>query len=170
MVHDPALAAGVVVGAPVSPPGMGPGVGAQPGPQPSVGIIRSLCGRGVALGGSAFDQPTRTPPADVEDSTQVNNGSRAGGRQNFLGDLAEHVFVQLGISKQVFEPLILGTQLLQLLGVLGFQPAELVTPPKVGLLGDTELPGNLAVSAPRPATGRPRPTCARPAQACVASR
>ena len=81
MVHDPALAAGVVVGAPVSPPGMGPGVGAQPGPQPSVGIIRSLRGRGVALGGSVLpDQPTRTPFADVEDSTQVNNGRASAGR------------------------------------------------------------------------------------------
>ena len=41
----------------------------------------SLRGRGVALGGSVLpDQPTRTPFADVEDSTQVNNGRASAGR------------------------------------------------------------------------------------------
>jgi hypothetical protein len=49
----------------------------------------------------------------------------------------------LGLGQQPLEPGVLLLQLLQALGVLGLQAPELVAPPKVRLLADTQLPGNL---------------------------
>ena len=54
-------------------------------------------------------------------------------------DLLQRRLLQLRISEQPLQRGVLSLQVLQPLGVVGFQAAELVPPPVVGLLRDTQL-------------------------------
>jgi hypothetical protein len=72
------------------------------------------------------------------------------GSEVSLGQLPQGVLLQLGLGQQALEPGVLSRQLLEPLGVVGFQAAVLGSPAMVGGLLDLQLLGDpghiLAVS------------------------
>ena len=60
-----------------------------------------------------------------------------------LGDLLQRGLLQLGVGQQPLQRGVLPLEVLQPFGVIGLQPAELVAPPVVGLLGHPELPADI---------------------------
>jgi hypothetical protein len=76
------------------------------------------------------------PPAD------------AAGSEVSLGEPFEGGLRQLRAREQPFQRRVLPLELLQPLGIIGLQPAELVAPPVVRRLGDLQLRQTSATSLP----------------------
>ena len=88
-------------------------------------------------------------------------GASAAGRRGVSpGDLLQRGLLQLRVGQQTLQRGVLLLQVLQPFGVVGLEPAELVTPAVVRLLGDRQLAADVGdVLAPwarqRPSAGDP---------------
>ncbi|OOK69694.1 hypothetical protein LAUMK191_02396 [Mycobacterium attenuatum] len=75
MIDLPTFSAGIVISGPKPTPRMVFGVAAQPGPQAGIGVLGSLGGGFVALGGPMLPGHAAGEPfADPQHTLEVTNG------------------------------------------------------------------------------------------------
>jgi hypothetical protein len=93
----------------------------------------------------------------------VHGRPPTGRAQKFPSAISRSALLQLGVGQQPLEPGVLLLQLLEALGVFGLETPELVAPPEVGLLADTQpardLGGIGALGEQRSAPVSFRTTC-----------
>ena len=71
---------------------------------------------------------------------QLHHARVIGARARFPGDLLQSRLLQLRVRQQPFQGGVLAFEVFEPSGVIGLQPAELVPPPVIRLLGDLQLP------------------------------